>query len=234
MKAFTEANLSITDYLQKLFNEYTNNSSGMFSSFLSPAKLNVFRAYFELKAIPKELYSFLAMLNNEHKVCGLLAGLHANNTDTIIKEHKISLSIEHNFISFTKDIAQEGCFNKKWIPFASGSDGNYFCIDYAPAENGTEGQIIAVDANQDTVYLICNSLEEFMDWLNEHYANNNIKFYAKNDNLYCNWQGGSIFDDKATFTGFEQKPAQKAKINEVPTTSFEQTAIQAWNRLSFT
>lgn len=60
-------------------------------------------------------------------------------------------------------------WNRYWIPLASSDAGDHYCLDLAPTEKGTLGQIIAMAHEDDTRPLLAPSfqvwLEQFADAL---------------------------------------------------------------------
>jgi len=57
-----------------------------------------------------------------------------------------------------------------WISFASNGGGDSLCIDMAPANNGTKGQVISMNHETAQRQLIAKSLTEFLSKLADHLA----------------------------------------------------------------
>ena len=53
-----------------------------------------------------------------------------------------------------------GC--SKWIPFAASADGHFLCMDFSPAKNGTDGQVITFWYNSPERELVARSFRDFI------------------------------------------------------------------------
>src|SRR5262249_39455642 len=60
-----------------------------------------------------------------------------------------------------KGIRQEW-WNVKWIPFAANGGGDFFCIDLAPANGGTMGQVISHNHETGAHQLLARSLRTWL------------------------------------------------------------------------
>ncbi len=71
-----------------------------------------------------------------------------------------------------------GC--SKWIPFASSADGHFLCMDFFPAKNGTDGQVITFWHNSPERELVALS---FRDFIIEYTKNiqNGVYVYERED-----------------------------------------------------
>lgn len=59
-------------------------------------------------------------------------------------------------------IIQNTWWHRNWIPFAADRNGNYFCLDLAPAVNGETGQIILHSLERGPVI---TKYQSFLEWL---------------------------------------------------------------------
>ena len=55
-------------------------------------------------------------------------------------------------------------FHIKWIPLTSDSGGNYIGIDLDPDEKGTKGQVIIFGRDEEDMFVLANSWNEFLDY----------------------------------------------------------------------
>lgn len=55
-------------------------------------------------------------------------------------------------------------FHIKWIPILSDFGGNYIGIDLDPDTNGTKGQVIIFGRDEEDMFVLANSWDEFLDW----------------------------------------------------------------------
>lgn len=71
-----------------------------------------------------------------------------------------------------------GC--SKWIPFASTANGHFLCMDFSPAKNGTDGQVITFWYNSPARELVAGS---FRDFIVEYTMNiqNGVYVYKQED-----------------------------------------------------
>jgi cell wall assembly regulator SMI1 len=53
-------------------------------------------------------------------------------------------------------------WNEGWVPFASNGGGDYFCVDTAPAQSGTAGQIISHNHETGEHTLLAASLRQYL------------------------------------------------------------------------
>ena len=53
-------------------------------------------------------------------------------------------------------------WHKAWVPFVSNGGGDYYCLDLAPSENGTAGQIISFNHETGDRWLIAPSLRTWL------------------------------------------------------------------------
>lgn len=102
---------------------------------------------------------------------------------------------EDDFLAIEADSDAEiqniwGC--SMWIPFAASADGHFLCIDFSPAENGTDGQIITFWYNSPERQLIAPS---FTDFIVEYTRNiqAGIYVYKQDDGSIVRKDGESMF-----------------------------------------
>lgn len=53
-------------------------------------------------------------------------------------------------------------FNRRWLPFARDSGGNYLALDFDPGPAGTAGQVITMGSEESTQSVIARSFEAFL------------------------------------------------------------------------
>lgn len=127
------------------------------------------RGYFKIES---EEYSNIA---------GTIKELHeleksSHNWDELIftvfsdKTYKLERSVYDfdNQISFTstpENAIKKKYFHYKWLPLFSDFGGNYIGIDLDPDTNGTKGQIINFGRDEERMFVIADSLEEFFDFI---------------------------------------------------------------------
>lgn len=61
----------------------------------------------------------------------------------------------------TKAVWEQSLSELKWIPFAHDRSRAWLAMNLSPTENGTVGQIIAVDYDSNYCYLMADSMEEW-------------------------------------------------------------------------
>lgn len=67
------------------------------------------------------------------------------------------------FTSTPENAIKKQYFHYKWLPLFSDIGGNYIGIDFDPDKNGKKGQIINFGQNEEQMFVMADSLEEFFD-----------------------------------------------------------------------
>ena len=70
-------------------------------------------------------------------------------------------------------------WNTGWIPFAGNGGGDLYCIDMAPAEGGTVGQIISHNHESFDHKLLARSFGDYLESLAERLENGELTFSEK-------------------------------------------------------
>ena len=70
---------------------------------------------------------------------------------------------EANFSSFPKDAIKLTYFNPKWVPIIQDYGGNYIGVDLDPGPHGVNGQIIVFGRDENDMYVLAESWEQFLD-----------------------------------------------------------------------
>jgi cell wall assembly regulator SMI1 len=67
---------------------------------------------------------------------------------------------------------------KAWVPFVSNGGGDYYCLDLAPSENGTVGQIISFNHETGDRWLIAPSLRTWLADLAQELQAGRLRYEA--------------------------------------------------------
>ncbi|NMO17238.1 hypothetical protein HPC49_22840 [Pyxidicoccus fallax] len=74
-----------------------------------------------------------------------------------------------------------------WVPFASDSGGNLYCVDLAPGPEGTRGQVFKWESHDGPLPPIRESLQEFFEWYLEQLEEGR-----------CTFDGGTLFRNRGS------------------------------------
>jgi len=66
--------------------------------------------------------------------------------------------------SYPKGAIKPKYFHIKWLPIISDQSGNYIGIDLDPDKKGIKGQIIVFGRDEQQVFVVANSWEDFLDF----------------------------------------------------------------------
>ncbi|MBC8288946.1 MAG: SMI1/KNR4 family protein [Planctomycetes bacterium] len=67
-------------------------------------------------------------------------------------------------------------WSNSWIPIATNGSGDFQCVDLAPTESGTVGQIIGAWHDDDERQLIASSLADYLQWIADGLENGKYEF----------------------------------------------------------
>ena len=206
--------MTISTKFTKMLSTYSKGVENFFQEKASQEDIESFKRYFCIDKLDSNLEDFITHCVGENDVVGgLVAGNSLLSITEMIKNNKLSLSVEYDIVSYNEDCIKEGSFNKKWAPFADGADGYYFCFDFDPAKSGTMGQVIAIDIDSNTGYVIAPTLDEFINWLEKHHKNSNINYHVDEDEKYFEWKSGSVFNDTTIFMSVDDS-CETVEISE--------------------
>lgn len=121
-------------------------------------------------ALPDELTSLYKCFNGEDmsKNPCFFAGLQFLPIETLLHQLAFFQSVEEELTALgTRAIQEKPLCELNWIPFAYDCSRAWLALDLSPAQEGTVGQIIAVDYDTDHCYLLADSLEELLGKMTE-------------------------------------------------------------------
>jgi cell wall assembly regulator SMI1 len=106
---------------------------------------------------------------------GLFFGLQLMSLEQIVREHRFwqellsddpdTYGSPGDSKSVPEDVIDTRYIHAGWIPFASDQCGNYFGLDFAPGPKGIAGQCISFGRDTYKKYLLGQSFEEFIIWI---------------------------------------------------------------------
>lgn len=83
---------------------------------------------------------------------------------------------------YQKDLLKENVFNPKRLPFASDGAGQFLCIDFDPASDGREGQIIYLPTGEsEPACVISNNFDEFLLFIIQAVESGTLKLVDERD-----------------------------------------------------
>lgn len=68
-----------------------------------------------------------------------------------------------------------GWWNAGWVPFASDGGGDFLCVDLAPADGGTIGQVIKMQHDSDERPVVAASFAAWLQQLAEAFENGELE-----------------------------------------------------------
>lgn len=151
----------------------------------------------QVKKCNNEIFELYQYINGEkiETVTLLMGGFTFLTIQQVIEEYKYFKSL---------DIILEECFSncvshfaiKKlcWIPFAYDSSNCYFAVDMTPGENGKIGQVIGVDLEYRKVYVLADSLNQFLGRIIGYMENGLCAVQQEGDDVFINAKSGHFFN----------------------------------------
>ena len=130
--------------------------------------------------LPRDFKDFLQIVNGTRPE-GASSAIFAAGNEWDMAFSPLSLAEIVDAWSMQKDLLEMGDFagleatasegvagdwwNAGWIPFAGNGGGDYYCLDTAPADGGTVGQVISHSHESGERAKLANSLAEYLDEL---------------------------------------------------------------------
>jgi cell wall assembly regulator SMI1 len=94
-----------------------------------------------------------------------------------------SLLDSENFTSFPTGAIKLTYFNPKWVPIIQDFGGSYIGIDLDPGPTGRCGQVIVFGSDEDDMYVLADSWEQFLDLILEQIDKQPVDLLG-NDHLH--------------------------------------------------
>jgi cell wall assembly regulator SMI1 len=114
------------------------------------------------ETLPDDFKAFL-MANNggtPRPDCIYIKGLSGSPTD-VQEFFGIGTDIESSDIYWNLDLIRQSCPNKKLLPIAVDSGGNFFLLDYT-SSNGLQISYLEIDDGMGELYNVASSFSEFL------------------------------------------------------------------------
>lgn len=113
--------------------------------------------------LPLEIKELYARGNGEKPsvYTGFIAGLEFMPLEHVLSEIDFLKTLDDEMMVMgTTAIKEDSIKNLTWIPFAFDGSRAYIAIDLTPSKEGNVGQIITIDYDYDTCYLLADSLDD--------------------------------------------------------------------------
>lgn len=150
------------------------------------------------KSLPKDFKKlYLAHNGENNKVFGVMAGFRWMSIDSIARNWEVLQQSAYEIISAENELIQDGGFKKGWIPFAEDCGGSFLVMDLEPGSNGTYGQIILIYHDSCYSYVISESIQLFLEFINNNFKNGNLS--TQEDNVVLiEWTQENLIDNVIT------------------------------------
>lgn len=89
---------------------------------------------------------------------------------------KINDEVLSNLLVINEGYIKEEYWNNGRVPFAQDGNGSYIILDLEPGEKGQVGQIIGFDSDYDKVFVISDSIEEFLELILEQFKIGSLNY----------------------------------------------------------
>lgn len=148
-----------------------------YESLNAPANAEAFEVFKAQMGyeMPEELKRLYALNNGQDQDCliGVWWGLPFIPIEHLLEFHlsttpPIDLSAEDS--SYPKQAIKLYDRNPLWIPFAEDGAYNYLAVDLDPDVKGRVGQIINMGNDERNKYVLAESLEQFLSFMNQEIA----------------------------------------------------------------
>lgn len=103
---------------------------------------------------------------------GVFFGIEFMPLEEVIDEIEFNKeeSDAEEFLEYGPNIEPEGAiksrvYHDKWMPIGSDGGGNFLAVDLDPGENGKFGQIINYGSDEETFYVIAESLSDLLAFI---------------------------------------------------------------------
>ncbi|ULG73540.1 SMI1/KNR4 family protein [Macrococcus brunensis] len=112
---------------------------------------------------------------------GLFFGLEWLSLDEVMNEVEFNQDEEEEFDEFPYEIEPAGAikpiyYHAKWLPFAADGFGNFLAVDMDPGENGKKGQIISYGSDEETFYVVADSLNNLLSFIAKTIEEGNYEY----------------------------------------------------------
>jgi internalin A len=127
------------------------------------------------QSLPEDFKVLYRLHNGESKHVGLFFGLPFISLDEVYDEWKNwaaivgeNSSLDNSIISFHTGYIKENYASKHYIPISKDHGGNNIGIDLDPDDKGMRGQVINFGRDENTRYVIANSIGDFLQFILFH------------------------------------------------------------------
>lgn len=159
-------------------------------------------------SLPAQLRNFYGFANGETDAAdnlGLFMGLKALSLEDMLGQYQEMLSVTDmemdGIISAKPGEVKETYFHPGWLPIAADYGGNFLAVDFSPGENGRLGQIINCGRDEETLYAVADSFDDFLKLILKQLENGNLQYFeGDGDVFYLKWRSGHFFNDLDSLT----------------------------------
>ena len=120
--------------------------------------------------IPDELAALYERFDGEKESAGFIAGFELLSAERILSEYEFFTQDDTEYEPFGTDaVIEKPLSESRRIPFAFDGSSCFIAVDLMPTADGTVGQVIGIDMDEDQCCLFARSLDEFFarmtEWL---------------------------------------------------------------------
>lgn len=173
--------------------------------------------------LPPEFKELYARGNGEKTsvYTGLIAGLAFMPLEQVLSEFDyLKTSEDEMMVMGTPAIKEDSIKNHVWIPFAFDGSRAYIAMDLTPSKEGKKGQIITIDYEYDTCYLLADSLADLFGKLTAWLQQGILLVDHENEPPFITEQSGHIFNSLDELT--MRKEAGEEKFVPLPVGYWEE------------
>ncbi|MFP3887043.1 SMI1/KNR4 family protein [Priestia filamentosa] len=194
--------------MNALMKDLEQEMTPLFSSFLNPpaSKEKIKEVEKEIGVtFPSELRQLYLYSDGEgENGPGFFFGLPFLSLDGLLEEWRVWKSIgtdlneEIDSYSVPTGWIEELYTNSKWIPISKDFGGNNMGVDLSPDVQGMKGQVINFGRDEETKYVIAQSLNDFLRFMLKTIRSGNYTIYNEDDTVSWSYgdSGGDHFFDE--------------------------------------
>ncbi|MEZ0543127.1 SMI1/KNR4 family protein [Fibrella arboris] len=159
------------------------------------------------KTLPESYKSILLFCNGEKLYPSIMAS-YMLPIEEIIPAYNFIVNKTDNtdeeLVVTQPTLAQLQKYGLKRVPFAESGSANYLCFDYAPAQNGKEGQITYIALGEpDAITVVADSFDDFLRLLLRAHETGMISFERE-----YNSDKGHFIHDWIWYAGWAKSKAR--------------------------
>lgn len=147
------------------------------------------------QALPYDFKEFYKVLNDKVNLVMGFTAILPEDVHFIIKQtKKINDEVLYHLDILNQGYIKDEYYNRGRLPFAHDQNGSFIMIDFEPGAKGKVGQIIGFDSDYDKIFLISDSIQEFLYLIIDCFKTADLVYRYKDNREVVEWKNGHFFD----------------------------------------